>query len=125
MVPGCILRACRLALDGAASVVPRVRKPSSKSHIREFCNLGYATACPHLPATRDCDAIRFCVASSSADQIKLAYACERSHAPIAHGTLVYDLPGELWLDPHPDPRIARLAASYLHAYRIRQRVVSI
>lgn len=90
------------------------------AHIRDFCNLGYASACPHLPRGRDWDAVRFSVAGSSADQITLRYACELEHAPVEHGTLTYELARESWRETHSDARINRLAASYLHAYRARQ-----
>lgn len=94
--------------------------PVDDKFIRDFCNLGYATACPHLPHSRDWDAVRFSVASSSADQVTLLYICEREHAPMAHGTLTYDLAGEVWRDSPSDPRVRRLANSYLQAYRVRQ-----
>jgi hypothetical protein len=114
--------------------------------IRDCCNLGYATACPHLPVSRDWDAIRFTVASSAPNQITLCYVCELAHAPKAHGTLTYDLTSEVWQDTAKasmpgaraidapakaaasggaaatavDARVRRLAASYLQAYRVRQ-----
>jgi len=93
---------------------------ADEAHIREFCNLGYAASCPHLPQTRDWDAVRFCVAGSSDEQIRLQYSCERGHAPVTHGTLTYELKTESWRDVHPDARINRLAASFLYAYRIRR-----
>jgi hypothetical protein len=107
--------------------------------IRDCCNLGYATACPLLPASRDWDAVRFTVIRSAANQITLCYICELAHAPKAHGTLTYDLNAESWRDAasrnvapanappanaaasaSADPRVRRLAASFLHAYRVRQ-----
>jgi hypothetical protein len=106
--------------------------------IRDCCNLGYATACPHLPVARDWDAVRFTVVRSAANQITLCYVCELAHAPKAHGTLIYDLTAESWREvPEAsandapanaaatasaagDARVRRLAASYLHAYRVRQ-----
>ena len=87
--------------------------------LRDNCNLGYATACPHLPQTRDWDAIRFSVAANTAEQITLTYICELAHAPKAHGTLTYNLATESWQDA-ADPRVLRLATSFLHSYRIRQ-----
>ena len=69
----------------AAETVP------GEDHLREFCNLGYAAGCPQLPAERDWDAVRFSVASLSESEITLHYACERDHAPVAHGTLTYEL----------------------------------
>jgi hypothetical protein len=94
--------------------------PAGEAHIREFCNLGYASACPHLPSTRNWDAVRFSIANSGDGQITLRYACEFGHAPVDHGTMTYEVTNERWRDPHADARINRLAASYLHAYRIRR-----
>jgi hypothetical protein len=115
--------------------------------IRDCCNLGYATACPHLPVSRDWDAIRFTIVGSAPNQITLCYVCEFAHAPKALGTLTYDLATEVWRDGPAtstneppsteapanaaapvttttgaggDARVRRLAASYLHAYRVRQ-----
>ncbi len=92
---------------------------ASDTHLREFCNLGYATACPHLPQRRDWDAVRFSVARASASQVALRYVCELDHAPIEHGELTFDLASEVWLNPHADARVHRLATCYLEAYRAR------
>jgi hypothetical protein len=92
----------------------------SESLIREHCNLGYAFTCPHLPRQRDWDAVRFSVAVAGEKEITLRFTCELDHAPVTHGTLIYELPAESWRSAHPDARINRLAASYLHAYRLRQ-----
>jgi hypothetical protein len=90
------------------------------THIREFCNLGYATTCPHLPQQRDWDAVRFSVARVSHEQITICFTCELAHAPIEHGKLTFDLVSEAWLEPHSDSRILTLASSFLYAYRARQ-----
>ena len=94
---------------------------ASETHIREFCNLGYATACPHLPASRDWDAVRFSVAKTNAhaNQFTLCYTCELAHAPIAHGKLTFDLASGECQNPHKDPRVHRLAACYVESYRAR------
>jgi len=105
--------------NGACSAAGE-ETPAAPEHIREFCNLGYAIECPHLPRERDWDAVRFAISRTSAEQVTLQYACELAHAPAAHGTLTYDLKSECWRNPHPDARIQRLATSYLHAYRVRQ-----
>jgi hypothetical protein len=96
--------------------------PVDSALIRDFCNLGYATACPHLPSGRDWDAVRFSVANSTPDHITISYICEFAHAPKAHGRLTYDLIAEAWreADMTNDARVRRLAASFLHAYRVRQ-----
>jgi hypothetical protein len=87
--------------------------------IREFCNLGYATRCPHLPAQRDWDAIRFAVASTSDEQITVSYSCELGHAPKEHGNMTFDLSREIWLNTHSDARVRRLADAFLQTYRSR------
>jgi hypothetical protein len=92
-------------------------------HIREFCNLGYATACPHLPQERDWDAIRFSISRVSTEQITICFTCESAHAPIEYGKLIFDLVNESWLNVHSDSRVQTLANCYLHAYRVRQNAV--
>jgi hypothetical protein len=103
------------------------RVPIEPDFIRDYCNLGYAGACPHLPSVRDWDAVRFSVASSTRNQITICFVCEFAHAPKAHGTLVYDLAADGWQDAAGatceatnDARVRRLATSYLSAYRARQ-----
>jgi hypothetical protein len=98
--------------------------PASDLHIQKFCNLGYATTCPHLPQHRDWDAIRFSVAQVSGHQITISFVCELAYAPIEHGKLTFDLTNEVWLTPVRDPRIQRLAVSYLCAYRTRTTPLS-
>jgi hypothetical protein len=92
----------------------------SDSVLRELCNLGNATACPHLPRERAWDAIRFSVARTSPEQITLWYVYELAHAPVEHGKLSFDCVAGLWLSPHADARVLRLAACYLETYRLRQ-----
>jgi hypothetical protein len=98
---------------------------ASDAHLRKFCNLGYATACPHLPPDRDWDAVRFSVARAGREQITITFICELDHAPIEHGKLIFDLAGEAWLNPHTDARVLRLAACYLQTFRARQNAVLI
>jgi hypothetical protein len=88
--------------------------------VHDFCNLGYAAGCPHLPAVRDWDAIRFSVARTSVGQITLHYVCESAHAPSQHGKLTYDLIRAAWVNPHSDPRVQRLATCYIESFRSRQ-----
>ncbi len=97
----------------------------SDVQIREFCNLGYASRCPHLPVQRDWDAVRFSPVRVSEHEIVLKYVCELAHAPIEHGELVYDVAGERWLYRHADARVDRLATCYLQTYRARSAPVGI
>ena len=92
----------------------------SDTHVREFCNLGYATACPHLPQGRDWDAIRFSISRANREQVTICFVCELAHAPIEHGKLAFDLTANTWIDSHPDPRVLTLANCFLQAYRDRQ-----
>jgi hypothetical protein len=106
--------------------------PASENLVRDFCNLGYAAACPHLPERRDWDAIRFSIAHVSPEHITICFVCELAHAPIAFGNLTFDLAANILLDEnvdthihshsesHKDPRVVRLATSFLQAYRARQ-----
>lgn len=96
---------------------------ASETHLKEFCNLGYAKACPHLPQQRDWDAVRFSIANTSPEQIVLCFVCELDHAPIDHGKLTFDLTRETWLDAGADTRVLILAACYLQAYRARQTIL--
>jgi hypothetical protein len=98
---------------------------ASDPDVRDFCNLGYATACPHLPEHRDWDAVRFSVANANAQQLTLRFVCERSHAPIEYGQLTFDLESENWLNLHPDPRVLALADAYRQTCRSRQSAVAV
>jgi len=89
------------------------------SHLREFCNLGYAAACPHLPVEREWDAVRFSVASTGREQVTFCYVCELGHAPVEQGKLAFDLKLETWVNLHSDSRVQRLAECYLETYRAR------
>jgi hypothetical protein len=98
--------------------------PASDEHARDFCNLGYAAACPHLPQMRDWDAVRFSVAYVSREKLTLCFVCERGHAPVECGELIFDLVRGVWLAAHSDSRVLRLASSYLKTYRVRGSVLA-
>ena len=91
----------------------------SDTHLREFCNLGYAAACPHLPVDREWDAVRFSVASAGLEQVTFCYVCEFHHAPVEHGSLAFDLGRQTWVNVHSDSRVQRLADCYLETHRAR------
>jgi hypothetical protein len=55
--------------------------------------------------------------------VTICFVCELGHAPIEQGRLTFDLASEAWVNPHPDPRVLRLATCYLQAYRARQSAV--
>jgi hypothetical protein len=117
--------------------------PGHESHVpsqdvlEAFCNLGYASSCEWAPRDRAWDAVRFAVAvpSGAREQcrpgkpdlasrtIRVAYACERSHRPVQHGDLEFDLESSVWLRRHDDPRIQKMAECFLESYLTRKPTV--
>jgi hypothetical protein len=87
----------------------------SAAALREWCNLGYASTCPHRPKDCSTDAVRFSVARDSGLQVRIVYSCESGHRPAGHGTLDYDVAAAKWISSHPDPRIQRMAECYLES----------
>lgn len=94
-------------------------EPTS-DELHQFCNLGYAARCPHLPKERSADAVRFSVSRDAGTQLLLQFVCEFDHRPASHGTLEYDLSLNRWIGIHADPRIQRMAECYLEAYMFRR-----
>lgn len=88
--------------------------------LAQFCNLGYARACSHLPGERVWDAVRFSVARDKDGLVTVLYVCERDYRPAAHGTLEYDSAAGSWRAAHPDPRLQRMAECYLECYLLRR-----
>ncbi len=73
----------------------------SDEQLKEFCNLGYAATCPHLPQERPWDAVRFSVTHDCEDRIFLDYVC---------------VDGAQWTRSHRDTRIQKMAECYLDSY---------
>jgi hypothetical protein len=96
------------ALDGEARC--------ADERLRE-CNLGYAT-CPHLPAAREFDCIRFRVCDDDGKLLRVQFVCEREHRPARHGELAYDLAASCWPQP-PEAALARLAEAAVRAWMTR------
>lgn len=88
--------------------------------LANFCNLGYARACPHLPAERAWDAVRFSIARDKDERLTVLYVCERDYRPAHHGRLEYDCGLSRWSSSHPDSRIQRMAECYLECYLARR-----
>jgi hypothetical protein len=84
--------------------------------IQEFCNLGYASKCPRLPAERPWDAIRISVARERENVVVLSYVCEYAHLPREHGVLEYDAASSRWVRGHTNAVIQRMAECYLESY---------
>lgn len=84
--------------------------------LREWCNLGYATACARRPKQNSCDAVRFSVVRDAESQLRIFYACESAHRPAGHGTLDYDATSKKWISFHTDARIQKMAECYLQSY---------
>jgi hypothetical protein len=88
--------------------------------IQNFCNMGYASACPNLPQERQFDSIRFAVAQDRGSSIALSYSCEREHRPAGHGKLEYNSVLNVWISSHSDVRIQKMAECYLQSYLLRR-----
>jgi hypothetical protein len=68
--------------------------------------------------------MRFSVIKLRPGQVTICFVCELAHAPIEQGTLVFDLVNEVWLNAHRDPRVLRLATSFLQSYRMQQKAAA-
>jgi hypothetical protein len=88
--------------------------------LQEFCNMGYAAACPHLPEEREYDSVRFAVAQDRGERVVVWYSCERAHRPAAQGKLEYNVAMEAWVVPHLDSRLQIMADCYLQSYLLRR-----
>jgi hypothetical protein len=100
---------------------PGAPRVPDDDRIRNDCNLGYARRCPHLPAQRHADAIRFSVGCENEAQIVLLCVSELNHAPREHGTREYDLAARAWRSFHPDARVQRMAECYLESHLLRKQ----
>ena len=87
--------------------------------LRDWCNMGYARGrCPWIPGGGP-DAVRFTICADHGDRIRLRYAVEREHEPVAHGEWEYSL-GTRSLSPVAEPLLARQAEAYLASYLRRK-----
>jgi hypothetical protein len=98
--------------------------------LESCCNLGYAAACVWAPLNRISDAVRFAVLPSSrvpakkreapSSSIRLCYVFEREHRPVEAGELEFDLTHSVWLRPHSDPRVQKMAQCFLEFHLARR-----
>ena len=88
--------------------------------LREFCNLGYATNCPRLPAERSWDAVRFSIGRDHGSRLVVSFACESKHRPAEYGKLEYDASLGQWISAHPNPRLQKMADCYVQSYLLRR-----
>lgn len=87
------------------------------------CNLGYANKCHRLPADRYADAVRFALGEERGGVLRVLYACEREHLPVASGELLYETTTTRWQTRHEDNRIQRMAECYVEAQLARRAPV--
>ena len=92
----------------------------SETELRDFCNMGYAGGCPHLPVNRCADNVRFAVARDEESRIVLHYVSERFHEPVEYGRLEYDCQSQRWLAPMRDVCLQRQAECYVEVYLERR-----
>jgi hypothetical protein len=92
----------------------------SEVELREFCNIGYAGGCCHMPADRCSDGVRFAIARDEESRIVLHYVSERFHEPVEYGRLEYDCQSKNWLAAMRDPCLQRQAECYVAVYLERR-----
>ena len=106
----------------------------SQDILEAFCNLGYASSCAWAPPQRVWDAVRFSVCAPGSQQdpqqanaadgatrtLRLVYVCERDHRPVESGQLELDLSRTVWIKPHADGRIQKMAECFIEAYLNRR-----
>jgi hypothetical protein len=92
----------------------------SEFELREFCNIGYAGGCCHMPPERCSDGVRFAVARDEESRIVLHHVSERGHQPVEYGRLEYDCQSQTWLVPMRDPCLQRQAECYVAVYLERR-----
>lgn len=124
---GTWLHASRLPLgcgwSGHCTAPTHEGEAPSQEELQDFCNLGYARACPRLPRERLWDAVRFAGQSvgkggenGSPGRIRVLYICEREHRPVEHGFVEFDMAEAQWLKRHEDSRVQRMAECFLASY---------
>lgn len=108
-----------------------------QSILETLCNLGYAGGCIWSPKDehRTWDAVRFAVCAPpdsgtrlgrDADGdvplrvLRLRYVCEKSHLPVEHGDLEFDLTRSAWVRAHDDSRVQKMAECFLDSYLKRK-----
>jgi hypothetical protein len=79
------------------------------------CNLGYAKTCGRLPAERHADAVRFALGEERDGILRVLFLCERAHAPASYGELLYDRARLVWVKPHEQACVQRMAECYVQA----------
>ncbi len=110
---------CACNDNGNNNEWPKEDRPSEED-LRNHCNLGYATGCPRLPREPEADAVRFGVFRSPVKpSIEVHFVRERSHLPLDHGTLVFDVTSGAWSVTHPNPTLQRQAECFLESWRAR------
>lgn len=93
------------------------REPSDEE-LKDFCNLGYASACPHIPLERAADAVHFTASNGSPLQVK--FVMVKQHAPAAFGVLEFEASTRSWVTPHADPGLQRMAECFVEAWLARR-----
>ena len=99
---------------------PGATATPSDDQLGHNCNMGYATACPHLPADRSADAAHFCVAGNKDGLVHISWVLVKDHAAAGHGTLDFDRTQRQWVSRHPQDTLQQMADCYLQAYLARR-----
>jgi hypothetical protein len=93
------------------------RTPSDEE-LKDFCNLGYASGCGHIPQEREADAVHFAACDGKLVQVK--FVTVREHAAARHGVLEFDAELRRWKGEDSDPTLQRMADVYVEGW-LRRR----
>jgi hypothetical protein len=93
------------------------RKPG-EDELKDSCNLGYATSCPHLPNDRHADAVHF--SATGEGYVRVSYVMVKDQAPGEHGILEFDTATREWRSTHRDANVQRMAECYVEAWLARR-----
>jgi hypothetical protein len=109
------------AWSGLCHANPGQPKEPGVETLYPVCNIGYARErCPHFPAGDGPDAIRFSIASEDPSTLRVWYAVERDHLPLANGALEYSPATADFAGAPPLEAVTRLARAYVASYYRRR-----
>jgi hypothetical protein len=104
------------AYEGECHARPAEIHQPARALLLEACNLGYAShQCRRFPQQAEAEAVRFCVRSDIAAEVKIDYVFEQAHLPGRQGTLVYGQ-NKSWSGVETGSLLERQAQAYLESY---------
>jgi hypothetical protein len=101
--------------SGTCSAPGHAGARPSADELTSGCNIGYAKTCCRLPSERHADAVRFALGEERDGLLRVLFVCEKAYLPASYGELLYNKARSLWVKPHEDRCVQRMAECYLQA----------